>query len=163
MENILINGDGTEMNVLIEGEKKKINKILIFFIIYLLEFFIQFITAYLIPIITEDKEVEVTSISYFIKILIISLIIGTIIGAIVSKVMKKQDEKRFIIVTEVGVKGITSESFSTKLKEFSIKFKDIVSIDLRKNAIIINTYDDTYVCSGYGNVSKIKDIIMGKF
>lgn len=161
MENILINGEKIKMKVLIEGEKKKINKVLIFFIIYLLEFFIQFIMAYLIPVIVEDKEI--TSTDYFIKILIISFIMGTIIGVIVSKVMEKQDEKRFIIVTEFGVKGIANESFSTKLREFSIKFKDIDSIDLRKNAIIINTYDDSYICSGYGNVSKIKDIIIEKF
>lgn len=148
------------MKILIEGEKKKINKVMIFFIIYLLEFFIQFIMAYLIPAIIEDKEVTSTD---YIKVLIISFIIGTIVGVIVSKVMEKQDKKRFIVVTEFGVKGITNESFSTKLREFSIKFKDIISIDLRKNAIIINTYDDSYICSGYGNVSKIRDTIMKKF
>ena len=152
-------------NILINGEKKKINKVLIFFIIYLLEFFIQFIMAYLIPVIVEDKEI--TSTDYFIKILIISFIMGTIIGVIVSKVMEKQDEKRFIIVTEFGVKGIANESFSTKLSGHlgfhRDDLEDIDSIDLRKNAIIINTYDDSYICSGYGNVSKIKDIIIEKF
>ena len=86
-----------------------------------------------------------------------------VLGVIVSKIIEEQEEKRFITVTETGVKGITNENFTTTFKEFSVDFGKIISVDLHKNAIIINTYDDSYVCSGYDNVSKIKDIIMEKF
>ncbi len=151
------------MNVLIEGEKKKLNKGLIFLIVYLLEFSIQFIVAFLIPIIVENKKINMESANYFIKVLSASLIIGTVLGVIVSKIIEEQEEKRFITVTETGVKGITNENFTTTFKEFSVDFSKIISIDLHKNTIVINTYDDSYVCSGYDNVSKIKDTIIQKF
>ena len=151
------------MNVLIEGEKKKLNKGLIFLIVYLLEFSIQFIVAFLIPIIVENRKINMESANYFIKVLSASLIIGTVLGVIVSKIIEEQEEKRFITVTETGVKGITNENFTTTFKEFSVDFGKITSVDLHKNAIIINTYDDSYVCSGYDNVSKIKDTIIQKF
>ena len=148
------------MNVLIEGEKKKINKGLIFLIVYLLEFSIQFIVAFLIPIIVENKKISMESADYFIKVFLASLIIGTVLGIIVSKIIEEQEERKFITVTETGVKGITNENFTTTFKEFSVDFSKIISVDLHKNAIIINTYDDSYVCSGYDNVSKIKDTII---
>ncbi|MDY4078783.1 MAG: hypothetical protein SOY42_08355 [Clostridium sp.] len=151
------------MNVLIEGEKKKLNKSLIFLVVYLLEFSIQFIVAFLIPIIMDNRKIDMESANYFIKVLSASLIIGTVLGIIVSKIIEEQEERKFITVTETGVKGITNENFTTTFKEFSVDFSKIISVDLHKNAIIINTYDDSYICSGYDNVSKIKDIIMAKF
>ena len=119
--------------------------------------------AFLIPIIVENKKISMESADYFIKVFLASLIIGTVLGIIVSKIIEEQEERKFITVTETGVKGITNENFTTTFKEFSVDFNKIISVDLHKNAIIINTYDDSYVCSGYDNVSKINDTIIEKF
>ena len=70
----------------------------------------------------ENKKISMESTDYFIKVLLASLIIGTVLGIIVSKIIEEQEEKRFITVTETGVKGITNENFTTTFKEFSVDF-----------------------------------------
>lgn len=152
------------MDVLIKGEKKRINRSLIFLIVYSLEFLIQFIVAFFIPVIIENKKVDfAANSSYFIKVLAASLVIGTVLGVIVSKIIEDQEQKRFITVTEDGVMGAANESFSTSLKEFSIDFSKITSVDSHKNTVIINTNNDSYICNGYINASKIKDVITKMF